>query len=209
MKIVVFGSTGNTGLELLTQALQRGHQVRAFARRPEQLGFANPRLEARRGDALDLDAVREAVSGMDAAVSALGVRLGQAPGTVRSRGTRNIVAALESAGVPRFISVSTIGAGDSQQRLSFVARALLPRIIGAARLREANEQESIIRHSQLAWTILRPPRLLDRPGTAHYRLGIDLRSDLRSQLTRADLARALLDQLESQAFLRLCPSVLN
>lgn len=209
MKVVVFGSTGNTGIELLKQALERGHRVLAFARDPRQIALSDPRLETLRGDVLDRAAVTKAVSGADVAISVLGVRLGQPPGTVRSKGTENIVAALTAAKVPRFISVSTIGVGDSQQRLSFVARAFLPKIIGAERLREAQEQEAITARSNLEWTVLRPPRLLDRPGTGHYRLGTDLRTGMRTQLHRADLARALLDQVASSAFLRQCPSVVN
>jgi putative NADH-flavin reductase len=209
MKVVVFGSTGNTGIELLKQALERGHRVLAFARDPGQIALSSPRLETLRGDVLDRAAVANAVSGAEVAISVLGVRLGHPPGTVRSKGTENIVSALTSAKVPRFISVSTIGVGDSQQRLSSVARAFLPRIIGAERLREAQEQEAITVRSKLEWTILRPPRLLDRPGTGHYRLGTDLRTGMRTQLHRADLARALLDQMASSAFLRQCPSVIN
>ena len=209
MKLVVFGSTGNTGRQLLTQALERSHQVTAFARDPRQIALTSPQLETLRGDALDGEAVRKAVSGADAVISVLGVRLGQAPGTVRSRGTYHIVAALLAAGVPRFLSVSTIGVGDSRQRLSFLARSILPKIIGRDRLQEAQEQEAIIQRSNLEWTILRPPRLLDRPGTGRYRLGTDLPTGMRSQLTRADLARALLDQLASKEYLRQCPSVIN
>ncbi|MBW7883483.1 MAG: SDR family oxidoreductase, partial [Caldilineaceae bacterium] len=192
MKIVIFGSTGGTGLILLRQALERGHKVIAFARNPQMVSVSGACLDVLQGDVLDPDAVRHAVAGADAAISVLGVRLGQAPGTVRSEGTRNIVNALSQAGIERFVSVSTIGAGDSRDRLSWVARFLLPRIIGAERLEEAERQEEIVRQSKLNWTILRPPQLVDRPGTGRYKIGADLYTGLRSNITRADLAAALL-----------------
>lgn len=209
MKIVIFGSTGGTGLILLRQALERGHKVIAFARNPQMVSVSGACLDVLQGDVLDPDAVRHAVAGADAAISVLGVRLGQAPGTVRSEGTRNIVNALSQAGIERFVSVSTIGAGDSRDRLSWVARFLLPRIIGAERLEEAERQEEIVRQSKLNWTILRPPQLVDRPGTGRYKIGADLYTGLRSNITRADLAAALLDQLDNKESFGKCLSVTN
>ena len=209
MRITVFGSTGGTGLALLQQAIQRGHQVIAFARDPKKIPSLDPRLNVIQGDVLDPNAVKLAVDGADAVISALGVRLGQVPGTVRSDGTRNIVNALLAVGVKRFISVSTIGIGDSRDRLSFVARFLLPRIIGAERLKEAERQEDIIRQSNLKWTILRPARLVESPTTGGYKIGIDLNTGFSSKIARVDLATALLDQLESDEFIGRCPSVIN
>ena len=90
-----------------------------------------------------------------------------------------------------------------------MARWLLPRIIGAERLAEAERQEQIIADSLLAWTILRPARLVDGPSSQRYRLGTDLRTGLSSQTRRADLATALLDQLTDETFLHQCPAIIN
>lgn len=209
MKILVFGSTGGTGLALLQQALQRGHQVVAFAREPQKISISDPRLKVIQGDVLDAQAVQSAVTGAEAVISALGVRLGQAPGTVRSDGTRNIVNAMLNAGVRRFISVSTIGVGDTRDRLSLVGRFLLPKLIGTERLQEAERQEEIIRQTNLIWTILRPPRLVDSPIAGRYQIGIHLNTGFSSKIARADLAMALLDQLENDEFVGKCPSVVN
>jgi len=208
VKITVFGSTGGTGLEILHQALDRGHQVVAYARDPSKIAIANPRLAVVQGDILNEEQVLQAASGVDAAISALGVRLGEPPRTVRSEGTGNIVRALAALKVHRLVSVSTIGVSETIPRLSWVGRFLLPRIIGAERLREAERQEELIRQSDLDWTILRPPRLVNDEGRGHYRIGANLHTGMNSKISRSDLARALLDQLESSEFLRRCPSVI-
>lgn len=209
MKIVVFGSTGGTGLELIKQALKRGHEVSAFARDPSKISISDAKLRTHKGDVLDLNSVTAAVTGAQAAVSALGVRLGESPGTVRSEGTRNIVAALSAANVRRFVSVSTVGVGDSLNRLSFFAGIFLPRIIGPERLKEAERQEETIRQSSLEWTILRPTRLVNDAALGRYQIGNDLHTGMSSKLARADLATALLDQLEKTDFLRQTPTVTN
>lgn len=209
MKITVFGSTGGTGLALLQQAIQRGHQVVAFAREPQKISISDPQLKVIQGDVLDPQAVQAAVAGAEAVISALGVRLGQAPGTIRSDGTRNIVNAMLNAGVKRFISVSTVVVGDSRDRLSLVGKFLLPKLIGAERLQEAERQEEIIRQTNLTWTILRPPRLVDSPVSGRYQIGTGLKTGFGSSLARADLATALLDQLDTDAFVGKCPSVIR
>lgn len=209
MNIVVFGSTGGTGIELIKQALKRGHEVTAFARDPSQIPISDPRVKMVKGDVLDLKTVEVAVVGAQAAISALGVKLGQSPGTVRSEGTSNIVKALAAANVRRFVSVSTVGMGDSFNRLSFFARMLLPRIIGSERLEEAERQEQIIRTSNLDWTMLRPTRLVNAPSTGRYQIGGDLRTGMASKLSRVDLASALFDQLETAEFMRQTPTITN
>ena len=207
MKIIIFGSTGNTGLELVQQALARGHEVLAFARDPQKMNIQHPKLQCIQGDVMNVVAVQQAVQGVDAAISVLGVRMGQAPSTLRSRGTQNIVDALQAAGVRRLVSCSTVGAGEHLSTLPWLARFLLPKLIGKWRLEEAGLQEKIIRQSQLDWVILRPPRLVDGKAKQVYQLGNELKTGFGSQLSRTDLASALLDQLEKNDFLRQAPTV--
>ena len=99
MKIIVFGSTGGTGIELIKQALKQGHEVTAFVRNASKVPFSDPAVKLIEGDALDLKSIQTAIGSNQAAISVLGVRLGQAPGKIRSEGTRNIVTALTSTNV--------------------------------------------------------------------------------------------------------------
>jgi putative NADH-flavin reductase len=209
MRITVFGATGGTGIELVKQSIKRGHEVTAFVRDPSRLPAKDPRVRVARGDVLDLGSVEAALIGAEAAVSALGVPFGRPPGMVRSEGTRNIVSALFTSGTLRFVSVSTVGAGESRKSMTLPARFLFSLIIRGERLAEAERQEHIIRQSDLEWVILRPTRLVNGPGTGKCRLGLDLRIGLKAKLIRADLAGALLDQLETDQFLGKAPIVTN
>ncbi len=75
MKIALFGASGGTGRQLVEQALARGHLVTAFVRNPAKFRTTHENLRVVHGDILNEDAVAQAVSGQDAALSALGVRL--------------------------------------------------------------------------------------------------------------------------------------
>ena len=67
VKLVVFGSTGGTGRELVRQALELEHEVTAFARHAQALGISHERLRIVEGDALQQVSVDAAIRGQDSA----------------------------------------------------------------------------------------------------------------------------------------------
>src|SRR5882724_4599161 len=62
--VLVTGGSGFVGANLVTELLDRGHQVRSFDRAPSPLA-AHPRLEVAAGDICDVDTVAKAVDGID------------------------------------------------------------------------------------------------------------------------------------------------
>ena len=103
MKLLIFGSTGGTGRELLKQALEQGHNVTAYARNPAKMSdIEHANMQVIRGDVLDPATVESAVPGQDAVLSTIGAGAGRT--TLREDGTRNIIEAMEKAGVSRLVA---------------------------------------------------------------------------------------------------------
>ena len=73
MKLIIFGSTGCTGRQVVKQALEQGHDVTAFARSPEKLGQKHERLQVIKGDVLDYASVERAIQGQDVVLCSLGL----------------------------------------------------------------------------------------------------------------------------------------
>ena len=73
MKLIVFGATGKTGRHVWRNALDRGHDVTAFARSPHRIERAAG-LRVVQGDVMDAASVADAVAGHDAVIVALGSR---------------------------------------------------------------------------------------------------------------------------------------
>ena len=207
MRICVIGATGGTGQHFVKLALKAGHELTALVRDPQRLPMGSPRLRVVTGSVLDSATVDYALRDCDALVSMLGVALGQPAGTTRSTGTRVLVEAMQRSPVKRLVAVSTVGVGTSRAAQSLASRWLLPRLIGAQRLAEADLQEQIIASSGLDWTVLRPPRLVDGPPTGRYRSGVTIRTSMSSKVPRADLAQALLDELVKGQFVRAATTV--
>ena len=111
MKLVVFGASRGTGLEVVKQALNAGRAVIAFVRSPSNLQIEHPNLTVFQGDAMDVDAVEKAIAGQEAVVSTLGPTRPPVPHMMETS-ARNIVAGMKKHGVRRI--VSTTGAGVRQ-----------------------------------------------------------------------------------------------
>ena len=108
MNIVVFGATGKTGLEIVKQALEGGHEVTAFVRDPARLAIENINLNVITGDVFDPASVAQAIRGQDAAVCTLGAGSDLKKTTVRTIGTINIIAGMQQNNVKRLMVITAM-----------------------------------------------------------------------------------------------------
>ena len=206
MKLLIFGSTGSIGRQLVEQALAQGHTVTAFTRRPTAPEFTNhPDLIISQGNVLDCASVNEAVKGQDVVLCALGD--GRKGGT-RAEGTRNIIRAMEDAGVKRFICQTTLGIGDSEGNMNFFWKYIMFGLFLKQAYRDHEIQEKHIRQSQLDWIIVRPAAFTDGKRTGIYRHGFDGSAEgLTLKISRADVADFMLKQLTDDTYLHNTPGL--
>lgn len=207
MKLLIFGSTGKTGRELVNQALDGGYEVTAFARNPQKMEIRHDRLTVVKGDITDGDSINVAVPGHDAVLSALGSP-GLGKSTELSDGTRRIIASMESSGVKRLIFESTVGVGDSSSHATVFARWFFFPVVIRNILADKEIQERIIKESSLDWTIVRPGRLTNGPKRGIYREGDAISGTaVATSISRADVAEFMLRQVTDNAYLHKCPAV--
>jgi putative NADH-flavin reductase len=197
MRLAVVGATGHTGGHVVTQAVARGHDVLALARRPDASTVRGTTVEARAVDVLDDEGVLEALEGAEAVVSTLGIGTSREPTVTYSHGVRNILAAMSSHGIGRLAVTSAAPVGPREEQPFIERRVVMPileRFFGAT-YRDMRRMEATLGCSEISWVALRPPRLLDKPATGTYRMAPRPIRGARS-LTFPDLATALLDALE-------------
>ena len=205
MKVLVFGATGSVGRHVIEQGLGRGHEVTAFVRDPSGLDVAREGLTVFRGDVLDGPSVEEAVWGREAVLCSIGAGR---KGRVRSEGTRNIVRAMEAAGVRRLVCQSTLGVGESRANLDFFWKHVMFGFLLRDAFADHEQQEAYVRESALDWTIVRPAAFTDGGRTGEYRHGFpSTKKGLKLKISRADVAGFMLDQLTDDAYLRQAPGL--
>jgi putative NADH-flavin reductase len=204
MKLLILGATGATGRQLVSQALDAGHEVTVLVRSPEKLGHEGERVTVRTGDATDPAAMEGAVDGTEAVLSALGTRSPKAllVGTdVIKASAGALVPAMDKHGVRRVIWLSALGVGPSREQASAPLRILFStmlRQIGKDKV--AGEER--LSASGLDWTLVYPPTLTDGPRTAKYRAGHTLDIAGVPRISRADVADFMLAQLSDPTYSR-------
>jgi putative NADH-flavin reductase len=209
MRILLLGASGGTGRLLVEGALQRGHQVTAVARNLEPLkplARTTQQLALARGDVRDEGALWSAAVGHDAAISVIS-RPVRGPRGFYTQATGTIIRVLEDAGVHRFVCVSSGGADPDDRGLPWwYRRVAIPLFMGEL-YRDMRQMEQLVRHSRLAWTLVRAAYLVDQPQRGRYRVSDGSNPQGGWKLGRADLAEFLLDQLDSSQWLRSTPTL--
>lgn len=203
MRTLIFGSTGSVGQLLVQQALEQNHLVTAFTRNPAAISINHPNLSVVQGNVMDQSAIERIMPGHDAVFCTLGAG---SKGTVRAEGTRNIIAAMKTTGIKRFICQSTLGAGDSRGNMNFFWKYIMFGMLLRKAYADHELQESCVMQSDLHWTIVRPAAFTDGPRTQDYAHGFDGQAKgLTLKISRADVADFLLKQLSDLRYLRKTP----
>ena len=204
MRMTVFGATGGIGGEVVRQALDAGHRVTAVVRDRARFDLRHPALEVARVPGLtEPEALLPALEASDAAISGVGPR-GRKDGPVASRTARGILRAMKASGVRRLVAVSAAPVGPVAEGESFLNRRILLPFVGAV-LRDVYvdlaEMEDEIRRSSTEWTVVRPPKLLNRPLTGRYRTMVGGNVPRGYAISRADTAHLMLAALDDPATL--------
>jgi uncharacterized protein YbjT (DUF2867 family) len=192
MRIVIAGGHGKIARRLERLLAGRGDQVAGIIRRPGQAGAL---LDAGAEPVIcDLESagveeVTRHLRDADAAVFAAGA--GPGSGAARKETVDRAAAVLfadaaERAGVRRFLMVSSISVDAEPEPGTDPVFAAYVRAKGAA-------DAELRTRSGLDWTILRPGRLTDDPGTGRVRLA---KSTGRAAVTRDDVAAVLVALLD-------------
>src|SRR5215831_10600154 len=221
MKLSIFAATGGIGRQILDQAVAAGHDVTAVVRNPDKLP-AQLRVVKVDLSAPDLATLCSAVAGTDAVLSGLGPRSLSEAG-VASLGTRAIVQAMKAVNVRRVVVVSAapIGTVPSPRRPNpprhdpgdgFFMRTLfspLTKTILRKHYADLALLEDVLWDSGLDWTIVRPPRLTDKPLTGTYRTayGQNLRGGL--MISRANVGHLMLRALNEPETIRQVIGIAN
>jgi putative NADH-flavin reductase len=71
MKLLILGATGSTGLQIVSQAIERGHSVTAFVRTPDALKRFGDRIAVIQGNLLNSSELGRVLKGHDAVLSGL------------------------------------------------------------------------------------------------------------------------------------------
>ena len=207
-RLLIVGATGGTGRQLVAQALERGFWVTALVRNPSKLRIDHQRLTVVQGNVLDATSLDAAMHGQEAVLSALGHKRYFYPSRILSEGTSNVLRAMETHGVRRFVCMSSLGIGDSAGRMGLYYTFLVIPLILPFYFWDKTRQERTIARSSLDWTVVRPGALTNGGKRGHTRHGVRIGSFIWTvRVSRADAAGFMIDQLGSNAYQQMAVGV--
>ncbi len=202
--LLIIGANGGIGRQCVELALKDGHHVTALLRNPAKLNISHPNLQVMKGDVMQPGTLEQALENQDAVISAIGVGGGfgaDKPTVLYSQGNANLLSAMSKKGVKLafFISASAI---EISPVLPFYARWAAKYIVQKLlknMYADLRTMEQLIKESNSNWTIIRPPRLTDKPATANYRSAINVFLKNALSISRADVAHYIINNINNTA----------
>lgn len=198
--ILIIGANGGIGRQAVELALASGHYVTAVLRQPANLPLTHPLLEKVQGDVMNPETFEKYVKDQDTVISALGVKgglFGDKPTTLYSQGNANLIAIMRQYYIRRayFISASALDISPVMPFFArFAAKYILQRLLRHM-YADQREMERLVKASSLDWTIVRPPRLTDKPATGNYRFSINSFLKNCLSISRADIAHFMVNNV--------------
>ena len=189
-KIAIIGATGRAGSQLLEEALRRGHSVVAIARNTDTLA-ARAGVTVEQVDALNADALQQAISGSDVVISA--AHFSTLPAAA-------VIGPVKKAGVKRLLVVGGAGSLLLPDGSRVIDSPGFPAEYKAEASAGAEFLEALRQEQDLDWTFLSPSaEFVETERTGRFRLGHDhllVSAEGRSWISFADYAIALIDEVE-------------
>jgi putative NADH-flavin reductase len=208
MKLVVLGATGGTGLELVRQAIQRGHSVTALVRSPDRLNPFRDRITVKQGNLLNTSELEQVIKGQDAVLSGFGPRVpvSKADAHLLEQFAVALTGAMARAGVKRAVveSVAFLFKNSIVPPAYLLGRLLFPRVVA-----DASAMERVFGESGLDWTMVRPPELTEKPYTGKYRVREGHLPRFGFKISRADVADFMIKVVENHSSIRKVVGVSN
>ncbi len=199
MKVIVFGSSGRTGKQLVHNALEEGWEVTAFVRNPDSIVIHHPRLTIYQGDVTQAASVENALKGVDVVLSAVGSDLGQT--NLRQVAIENMVAGMQKNHIRRIIGIGGMGVLQASDSLQVFQTPGFPKEYVPVSL-DHNAALEALNRSDLDFTFVCPPAILDGPQTGKFLVEADFPPKGEFHITIGDLAEFMISEVKEPRFIR-------
>jgi|SRR6187402_414639 len=200
MKIAVFGAGGRIGSRIVKEALNRGHDVTAVVRHPEDYAYIHDHLKVAKADLFRAQDVETGAFDQDAVVSAYSPAKDIPVSTIAEVAVP-LIKGLKQAHVKRLIVVGGAGSLEVEPGKQLVDMPFFPEEYKSTSLAHREALKLYMGEQELEWTVISPAEVIE-PGerTGVYRTGTNQLlkdSNGKSFISMEDYAAAVLDEIEN------------
>ena len=194
-RTLLFGATGNTGVEICKELESRDIDYSTFVRKGSESKLKSSKPNIITGDVLDLADVDKAINENDFTdiIVALGSRNFRG-GDIRYNGTKNIVDSLNSNKKQAKLHViSANGVGNSWKNLKWHEKLMCKLLISKA-MKDHELQEEIVSSNAGGYHIIRPVGLTNESSSGKI-IAEEENALPNSKVSRANVAKYLIDSM--------------
>ena len=207
MKVVIFGANGGIGTWAVKCAKEKGYEVTAYVRNASKVNDSDVRVVE--GSISDPVSVEAALQGQDAVIWCVGIPMKRRYATMESlAGHKVLLAAMEKAGVRRLVDWGTPSVHFKDDKPSFIT--VVPGMLAGIALADAKAEMvaigDLLTGSNLDWTMVRFMMPKDSPGIGKVKVGFGATA-MKFAISREDIGRFMVDQVEDRTYLRSMPII--
>lgn len=207
MKIIIFGATGGIGQHVVKYAIAKGHEVTVYVRNPEKI--KSDKVKIIEGELSNYNKIREALVNQEAVIWCVGIPMKRKYDKMESlEGHKNLINAMNECGVKRLVDWGTPSVPFEKDKRSFIT--VVPGIMAGIALTRAKEEmvaiAKLISDADIDWTMVRfmSPNNSKYKGTVKVGYG-DIKMSMG--VSREDIAAFMVEQLESDKFIKSMPII--
>lgn len=214
-KIAIFGATGKTGQVLVRNAIERNFVPVCLTREKSKYKLPYDQAELIVGSPLNYNDVIATISGCDYVLVALNVRrqsnwpwsIVEQPEELLDISLKNITRAMKVLNVKRIVSISAWGVGDSFWETNWISKFKITRTTIGNVIAAHEDQERVLRHSELNWTCIRPVRIVDQQKVDSVIVRQSNKFKLKRNVSRENLARFIFKILDDPDYFKTNPGI--
>lgn len=194
MKVAIVAASGQTGTQVIEQALKAGHEVIGLARTPENIVSDDPRVTKRKADAFDAESIVAGLEGADAVITSVGKRdLLDKRYNLSTAAHAAVMEGMRKHGIRRLIVVSSTGAARIKRT---GIRRNIYLFLRRKYYADMYQMELQLMDSGLDVSVIRAPYLVEGPFDGNYHTIEEEDYPLGVTITRPNLAHFLVAELE-------------
>jgi len=216
MHVLIIGATGSVGIQLIEYALRDSHTVVVYARTPSKLPesiTSNPSVTVVKGELGDKEALKGALAGVHAVLSALGPSVKRGPlhpsGTPLAKAYMLLLEVMHEASVRRLILLGTTSMKDDHDKFDLEFWVLVNGVAVFARNAYKDVVaigETVRADQEILWTIARVPILTDKENE-EFVAGYVGDHRTKAWLTRKAFAAFVVQELVKNEWIRKQPLI--
>jgi putative NADH-flavin reductase len=217
MKILILGSTGRLGQQLVNEALKRGHDIHVLVRDENKVLAYLDNVTVFKGLPTDKAILEKAMNTCDVILSALNISRTsdfpfaplRTPKDFLSKTAENIIELMPKTNVKHAIIVTAQGVNETKKDIPFWFRWIIDNTNVKYPYLDHEKQEHIFSHSKVAWTIIRPVGLTNVLKSKAIQVSQNNTPKPKLTISRIDTAKFMLDESENPRYVGKMVTISN